>query len=696
MTIEDDEDRLLRSVALQNAESIRIASQRAEQQAEATLRQQAQLLNLTHDAILVRDMNGTIKYWSRGAEELYGWPAEQAVGRVIQDMLKAVLPAPLDQIERELVRAGRWEGEIVDTKKDGSQIVVVSRWFLQQDDQGKTVAVLETNHDITERKRAEALLAGEKRILEMVAKGEPLAQMLDSLCRLVEEQASGVLASILLVDGDHLRHGAAPSLPKAYTDAIEEVGIGPSLGSCGTAAYRGEQVIVQDIATDPLWADYRRLALPYSLRACWSTPVFSSQGKVIATFAMYYREPRSPSRRDQEIIEQITDLAGVAIERKLTQEALWRSEAYLAEAQRLSHTGSWAFNHRGNVYWSKETCRIWGFDPQDAPPSREAVLQRIHPEDRDRVLQSAQDGLREKRDYADEFRIVLPDGTVRQVHGVSHPVFNSKGELVEVVGTHVDVTERKRAEQERERLRQLEADLAHINRLSMMGELAASLAHEIKQPIAAAVTNAKTSLRWLQREPPDIAEARDAASRMVTDVNRAAGIIDRLRCFYAKGSQPRELLDVNEIIQEMIVLLHNEASRYSIPIHNELARDLPKVMADRVQLQQVFMNLMLNGIEAMKDTGGKLTIKSSQTEDGQLLISISDAGVGLPTEKLDQIFSAFFTTKPQGTGMGLAITRSIIEAHGGRVWAAANPDRGATFHFTLPTEAKVVVPPTGT
>src|SRR6202051_746962 len=190
------------------------------------------------------------------------------------------------------------------------------------------------------RKRAESLVAVEKRILEMVAKGNSLAEILDSLCRLVETQAGDVLASILLADGDHLRHGCAPSLPKAYTDAINGTVIGPSAGSCGTAAYRGEPVIVEDIATDPLWADYRDLALPHSLRACWSTLVISSQGKVIATFAMYYREPRAPSRRDQKIIEQITDLAGVAIERKLTYDRLQRSESYLAGAQTLSQTGS--------------------------------------------------------------------------------------------------------------------------------------------------------------------------------------------------------------------------------------------------------------------------------------------------------------------------------------------------------------------
>jgi signal transduction histidine kinase len=219
----------------------------------------------------------------------------------------------------------------------------------------------------------------------------------------------------------------------------------------------------------------------------------------------------------------------------------------------------------------------------------------------------------------------------------------------------MDVTERKRAEEERERLRQVQADLAHLNRVTTMGELTASLAHEIKQPMAAAVTDAKTCLRWLGRDDPDLAEARDAASRMVKDVMRAADIISRISLLFTKGSRQQELVDVNELIREMFVLLRSEANRYSISIRTELAENLPKVMADRVQLQQVLMNLMLNGI-----------------------------GVGLPPEQADQIFSAFFTTKDKGTGMGLPISRSIIESHGGRLWATGAPGRGATFQFTLP------------
>jgi signal transduction histidine kinase len=245
--------------------------------------------------------------------------------------------------------------------------------------------------------------------------------------------------------------------------------------------------------------------------------------------------------------------------------------------------------------------------------------------------------------------------------------------------------ERRLARAERERLRQAQADLAHINRVTTMGELTASLAHEIKQPITAARTDATTCLRWLERDQPDLEEARGAAERMIKDVTRAADIINSISMLFKKDALQREFLDVNELIREMIVLLRSEATRYSLSIRTELAEDLPEVMADRVQLQQVFMNLMLNGIDAMKETtgGGELSIKS-ESDDGQLLISVSDTGVGLPTEQTEQIFRAFFTTKDNGTGMGLPITRSIIESHGGRLWVTDTSGRGATFQFTLP------------
>jgi PAS domain S-box-containing protein len=275
------------------------------------------------------------------------------------------------------------------------------------------------------------------------------------------------------------------------------------------------------------------------------------------------------------------------------------------------------------------------------------------------------------------------DGKLAAIELLANDLFGEPAVAGVVVNAR-DITERKRAE---EALRQTQAELAHINRVATMGELGTSVAHELNQPIAAAMTNAKTCLRWLARNPPDLREAREAIARIVSDVARAAGIINHLRSLYKKGAATeRHLVDVNEIAREMLALLRSEATRYSISIRAELGAELPKIKADRVQLQQVFMNLMLNGIEAMKDTGGELTVESERGGNGQLLISIKDTGVGLPAENVDQIFSAFFTTKSQGTGMGLSISRTIVESHGGRLWAHANAGRGATFQFTLPNE----------
>jgi PAS domain S-box-containing protein len=386
-------------------------------------------------------------------------------------------------------------------------------------------------------------------------------------------------------------------------------------------------------------------------------------------------------------------------DRKRAEESLRSSEAYLVEAQSLTQTGSCAIDGRSHetMYWSEEMFRLFDFDPQQGLPTFDQWLQRVHPEDREKLKLASERTFVNKVNCDVEFRVVKPDGTVKHIHGIGHPVLSPTGELVQVLGTMVDVTERKLAEGAREKLRQLEADLAHTNRVSTLGEMAASLAHEIKQPIAATITSANSCMEWLAHEPPNLDRARAAAARIDKYGNRAAEIIDRIRSFYKKSAPHRQLVDVNGIIQEMLTLLKCEADQYSIAMRAELAAELPKIMVDRVQLQQVFMNLMLNAIEAMKDAGGDLTVKSQADVDGQLLFSVSDTGVGLPTEKMDQIFSAFFTTKPMGSGMGLAITRSIVESHGGRLWAAANDGRGATFHFTLPTAAEILqLPATGT
>ena len=376
-------------------------------------------------------------------------------------------------------------------------------------------------------------------------------------------------------------------------------------------------------------------------------------------------------------------------ERKQAEEALRRSEGYLAEAQRLSQTGSWAWRSAGDtaLHLSEEWYRIYGFDPELGMPAWEQLLGRIHPDDRAKWERTLDRAIREKSEYQVEFRILLPDGTVKYVHAVGHPVFNAAGDLVEFVGSSMDITERKRAE---EALRRAQADLAHGSRVTTMGELTASLAHEVNQPIAAAVTDANTCLRWLTRDHPDVEEAREAAARIVKDAIACgrhhqpdSPALQEGHCGTGAGGCKRSHSRNDRPPAQ-------RGNAIQLFLRTELAEDLPQIMGDRVQLQQVIMNLIMNSIDAMKDVDGtrELTIKSQRAENEQLLVSVSDTGVGLPPQQADQIFNAFFTTKPHGTGMGLRISRSIVESHGGRLWAADTCPRGASFYFTLPTKVE--------
>jgi len=373
-------------------------------------------------------------------------------------------------------------------------------------------------------------------------------------------------------------------------------------------------------------------------------------------------------------------------ERKKAQQAFRRSEMYLAEAQRLSHTGSFGWEPAsGQVYWSDETYRIFECEPT-IEPTIQLVLDQTHPDDRVRVRQIIDRAAIERRELTVEHRVLKADGAVKYVRGVAHPSTGEDPANFVFVGTVMDITERKRAEEERERLSQLEAVLAYMNRVSMMGELAASLAHEIKQPIAAAAFNGQACVNWLSGGAPNATQASKAASAVVEAVTRAGQIIDRVSSLYRRGAPERELVDLNGIVREITQLLSDTANRNAVSIRTDLDPELPTTTADRVQLQQVLMNLMLNGIEAMQDKVGQLTIVSKRTEDGQLLISVSDTGVGLSNGESERVFEAFFTTKARGTGMGLSVSRRIVASHGGQLWASPNTGRGATFQFTLPVE----------
>jgi PAS domain S-box-containing protein len=424
-----------------NEELIREIAERT--QAEEKYRD---LINASADAICVIDADGICVLVNPAAAKLAGRPEDELIGTSIVDTYLPEERHLLDHRIEKLQAEGSLRFERRYVRRNGAVIPVeVSLSGLR----GRYYQCI--IRDISERRRREALLAGENRLLEMVAKGDSLADILDSLCVLVEAQSPGVLASILLMDanGRQLRHGGAPNLPKGYTDAIDGAFIGPAVGSCGTAAYRAEQVIVSDIAVDPLWMDFRDLALAHSLRACWSTPIFSSESKVIGTFAMYYREPRSPSAREQETIKHITYLAGVAIQRKLVEAARRESEAYLAEAQRLSHTGSWAWAPATDEirYWSEESYSMLDFDPEMGPPRFETFLERLHAQDQERVRQLFEKSTREKSEFETNYRIVRSSGAIRHIHALGHPVCDEAGALVEFVGTIIDITESKRAEE---------------------------------------------------------------------------------------------------------------------------------------------------------------------------------------------------------------------------------------------------------
>ena len=523
------------------------------------------------------------------------------------------------------------------------------------------------------------------KVLQAVSGEIHLAKLIEMVMRTAIEQAGAERGLLILSDGEPRIEAEAISSSGRIEVSTRQAAIGIFDLPQSVLQYvirTQEHVLIDDASADIVYSrdDYVRrkrsrsiLCLPILKHAKFGGALYLENDLTSGAFT---------SNR-VALLQLLASQAAISLENAALYTDLQRSEAFLSQGQRISHTGTFGWSvASGEYYWSEEGYNMLEYD-RGVQASAELALQRIHPDDRESVRRLLEEANREKKDFDSEHRLIMPDGKIKHVHTTGRAV--NIGNL-EFVGAVRDITERKLAE---EALREALTDLARINRVTTMGELTASLAHEINQPITAAITYANACLRWLARDEPNLDEARAAAVRMVKDGERAAHIIGRLRAQFEKGALIREAVDVGAIIRDTVGLLRSEAVRYNVSVETELADDIPQIVGDRVQLQQVAMNLIINGIEAMKDIDGirEMVIQLKKTQDGQILVSVSDTGRGIQAQFAEQIFDPFFTTKPHGTGMGLRISRSIVESHGGRLWAVGAPARGAMFQFTLPVTA---------
>jgi PAS domain S-box-containing protein len=599
------------------------------------------------DAFFLLDDKSTVLDVNRQACDGLGYSREELIGKHRSDFDVGVDDESVRNLKQRIVAGEAVTFETRHRRKDGTSFPVEVRVGQFEQGGGRFLCL---GRDITERKRAEdELRESEERFRTLVQFSFDVYWESDAQHRIIRQKF-----------GEGLAYGEAP---------VAEIG-----------KTRWEMPYLEPDAEG--WRKYRETLdahLPF--RDFEIARPSSDGGKryvSVSGLPLFDKTGRFIGYRG--VGRNIT-------ERKRAEEALRRSEAYLAEAQRLSHTGTTVFNAAGPVYFSEESYRILGLDPQQGLPDRATVLQLIHPDDRDRVDQAFREASRQKRGFAVEFRIVLPHGVLKFLESTGYPLLSADGELVEMLGTTVDVTERKRAQGQSEKLRQLEADLAHMNRLGIMGELTASLAHEILHPIATARNNARAGMRFLDLRPPDLSEVREALGCIVRDADRAKDIVGRIRDHIKKAPPRKDRFDLNEAINEVIGMVQSSIDKNRASVQTRFKEGLIPVRGDRVQLQQVVLNLILNAVEAMSSVEKgtrRLSISTEEEQTGGVRVMVSDSGPGIDPAHLEQIFNPFYTTKTSGIGMGLSICRSIIDAHEGRLWAATNQPRGAIFHVSLP------------
>jgi signal transduction histidine kinase len=532
-------------------------------------------------------------------------------------------------------------------------------------------------------------LAGLAVLLKMIGSGRELPEVLGALCRFMESTAGVRHCGVYLIDWSvsKLRQVAANSLPATLNDALCSLPVRCESGPCASAACLRTQVIVEDVETDPLWkgSAFCRLALAHQVGSCWSTPIYSASGEVVAIFAIIQAKSAHPTASQQAVIALAAHLAGIAIARAQDESALKRTRAHLAQAERLSQSGSFCWRvATDEIAWSEPLYHVFGCE-QGERLTLGLIASRVHPED----IALFNDAIDRARNAAGDFdyehRIVMPDQSVKYLYVVLHAIYDQDNQL-EYIGSLQDVTQHRLSE---EALSKARSELAHVARMMSLGALTASIAHEVNQPLAGIVTNASTCLRMLAMDPPDVDVARETARRTLRDANRASEVVTRLRALFARKSPTTESVALNDATREVIALSLSGLQRRRVILQPILADDLPAVTGDRVQLQQVILNLLRNAADAMsevEDRPRQLVIRTEREAGNRVRLSVQDAGVGLGSESV-QLFEPFYTTKNGGMGIGLSVSRFIIESHRGHLSAVQNEGPGATFAFSLPSEA---------
>ena len=622
-----------------------------------------------------------LDYTGKSFEELTGWANSDVVH-------PDDLAPTIESLRKALESGDAYELESRHRRADGVYRWFHVRGFPLKDTDGRILRWCFLLADIDDRKRAEAQLAGEKRLLEMVASSCALTEVLTALCKFVEDTSADCHCGVYLIDwsAPKFRIGAVPSLPRTFNDPCEGLTVSLEVGPCGVAALTKTQVIVEDFESDPLFQScaIRPLSLAHGFRSQWSTPIFARDGRVMGTFAIFQTSPASPTQVQQDLIAQVTHIASIAIERALSEAALKRSEAFLAEAQHLSRIGSFAWRVATNeITWSEELYRIFEFEPH-VRVTVELVVTRVHPEDLTLVHDMIERATTSASDFQYEHRLLMPDHSIKYLHQTAHGTLNADGEL-EYIGAVQDVTQRRLAE---EALGKARSELAHVARVTTLGVLTASIAHEVNQPLSGIITNASTCLRMLAADPPNVEGACETARRTIRDGHRASEVVTRLRALFGKKNTTLEVVDLNDATREVIALLLSGLQKDRVILRAELTDDLPPVTGDRVQLQQVVLNLIMNASDSMRgvdDRPRQLVIRTERDGGDHVRLTVQDAGVGFDPQVEERLFEAFYTTKSGGMGIGLSVSRSIIESHRGRLWAASNDGPGATFSFSLPS-----------